>query len=322
MEALSKASEVEVLPVPRVMKPVEMLTSSAISNALKEGYHAMEEKRFSEARPFFKKAIELALRQPERAHFGQVFDAHMAWVVASVREGDEEEARVVLETLARLAPHYVVPKELPPVFHREFERAKLLTNRLPKGSISVESPEGAVVFLNGQPMGLAPMVVPNLPRGTHYISMEGSQFEMRFGQAVELRSASAQVRGVFNKATMRLPPGFVADPSLTPLLDVEALGRLEVLAKEVGAAFVVVGFIKELEPNYFNLSMALFHTQKKHFLPLAPVGFSKGLIGKAFLGKRVSEAILRRIHTADKGVPVELPLDWRAPPSEPEWDAP
>jgi hypothetical protein len=198
------------------------------------------------------------------------------------------------------------------VFQREFERAKLLANKLSKGAISIESPEGAVVFLNGRPVGIAPVVVPNLPYGTHYVSVEdGNHFDMRFGQAIDLKSAHAQVRGAFSKTTIRLPPGFVTEPALTPFLDVEALERLTLLSRELDAAFVLVGFIKELESNHFHLSMALFHAQKKQFLPLAPVGFSKRLIGKAFLGKRISDAVLQRVRSADKEAPVRLPLDWR-----------
>jgi hypothetical protein len=319
MEALSKSSEVELLPIPRAMKLVDLIVLPVVSNMLREAYEAMEKKHFSEARALFKKAIELALRQPERANFGQIFDAHMAWVVASVQDGDEDEARAILRTLAKLAPNYALPKELPPVFQREFERAKLLANRLPKGSISIESPEGAVVFLNGQPVGISPLLVSNLPRGTHYVSMEdGNQFDMRFGQVVELQSAHAQVRGAFSKITIRLPAGFVADPVLTPYLDLEALERLVFLAREMDAAFVLVGFVKELEPNHFHLSLTLFHAQKKRFLSLSPVGFSKSLVGKAFLGKRISDAVLQSLRSADKetAATATLPLDWRAVRSE------
>jgi len=313
MEALSKTKEVELLPIPQLMKPVEVLISPALSNAFKEANTAMEEKRFSEARVLFKKAIELALKQPERADFGQIFDAYMSWAVASVQDGNESEARAALRTLARLVPGYQLPKELPPVFEREFERAKLWASKLPKGTISVEAPEGAVVFLNGRPAGVAPIAMPNLPRGTHYISVEDSnQIDMRFGQAVELQSADVQVRGAFSRITLRLPPGFVTDPSLTPFLDAEALERLALLSRELEAAFVLVGFVKEHSPNHLNLSMALFHAQKKQLLSLAPIGFSKNLIGKAFLGKRIADAVLQRIRLADKTTPAALPLDWRA----------
>jgi|GEM_PF-1306483 len=319
MEALSKAGEVELLPMPRIINPLEVLLPPNVANTLKDAHKALEDKRFSEARLLFKKAIELSLKQPERANFGQIFDAHMAWVVASVQDGNEEEARAALATLARLAPHYVLSKELPPVFQREFERAKLLASRLPKGVISIESPEGAVVSLNGQPVGIAPVVVPNLPRGTHYVSMEdGNHFDMRFGQAVELQSAHAQVRGAFSKITIRLPPGFITEPALTPFVDLDALDRLALLAKELGAAFVLVGFVKEFGADHFNLSMALFHAQKKRLLSLAPVGFSKTLVGKTFLGKRISDVVLQKLRSADKETPATLPLDWRGGALEPE----
>ena len=312
MGALSQASEVEVLPILRVIKPSEILILPVVSTTFREAYSAMEEKRFAEARGFFKKAITIALAQPERANFGQIFDAYVAWAVASIQDGDEEEARAALRALAKLAPNYVLPKDLPPVFKREFERAKHSANKLPRGSISIETPEGALVFLNGQPVGIAPVVLPNLPRGTHYISMEGDHFDIRFGQVVELRSAQAQVRGILKKTVIRLPPNYVADPALTPFLDAEALDRLEPLAENLGAAFVLVGFIKELEPGYFNLSMTLFHAQRRCFLSLAPIGFSKNLVGKSFLGKRVSDAIMQRVRLADKEKPASLPLDWRA----------
>jgi len=319
MGALSKKkAEVELLPMPQIVKPAEVLILPMVSAAFREAHKAMEEKRYSEARVLFKKAVELALERPERARFGQIFDAYVAWAVASVEDGDEEEARAVLKVLARLSPNYALAKNLPPVFKREFERAKLLTNKLPKGSISIESPEGAVVFLNGQPAGIAPVVVPNLPYGKHYVSMEGKHFDMRLGQVVELRSAQAQLSGIFKKMTLRLPAGFVADPSLTPFIGADELERLEVFSKNLGAAFVWVGFVREVEPGYFNLSMALFHVQRKCFLSLAPLGFSKSLVGKTFLGKRISEAVLQRIRTADKEAPAELPLDWRAAePAEP-----
>jgi len=312
MEALSSSKEVELLPIPRVLQPMEVLIPPAVSNAFREAYSAKEATRYSEARLLFKSAIEFALKQPERAYFGQVFDAHVAWAFASVEDGNQEEARVALRALARLAPDYNLPKDLPPVFQREFERAKLLTSRLPKGTLVVEAPEGAVVFLNGRPVGIAPVVVANLPQGTHYVYLEDSnQFDMRFGQVVELQSEQAKVRGEFSRVSVRLPSGFVVDPILTPVLDAEALERLSLLARDLGAAFVLVGFIKELGPGHFNLSMTLFHARKKQFLSLAPMGFSKNLIGKAFLGKRVSSAVLQRIRLADKEPPVSLPLDWR-----------
>jgi len=313
-EALSSAkpSEVALLPMPRLVRPSELLTLPLLGVAFNEAHKAMKEKRFSEARISFKKAIELALERPERAQFGQVFDAYVGWAVASVEDGDEEEARLLLRVLARLAPNYVLPRNLPPVFKREFERAKLFINKQPKGSISIESMAGAVVFLNGQPVGIAPVVVANLPYGTHYVSVEGQHFDMRFGRAVELNSARAQVRGIPKKMVLRLPAGSAVDPSLTPFLDAAALERLEVLAKDLGAEFIWVGFVKEVEPGHFNLSMALFHAKRKCFLFLAPIGFSKSLIGKAVLGKRVSNALLQRIQAADKEPAAKLPLDWRA----------
>jgi len=314
MEALSQTKGVELIPITRLMSPTEVLLLPVVSNAFKEAYSAMEAKQFSEARVLFQKAIELALKQPERANFRQIWDAHVAWAVASVEDGKEEEGRTALRALARLNPHHSLPRDLPPVFEREFERAKNWANRLPKSSLSIDSPEGALVSLNGRPVGIAPVVVHRLPRGTHYISIEdGNHFDMRFGQVVDLKSAQTQVRGAFSKLTIRLPAGFVVDPLLTPLLDAESAERLALLARDMNAAFVLVGFVKRLTPNHFHLSKTLFHAQKKQFLPLAPVGFSKSLVGKAFLGKRVADAVLQRIPSADSLPPVELPLDWRVP---------
>ncbi len=155
-----------------------------------------------------------------------MYEALVSIAVAQFRMGEEKGAQAALGTIARLDAAYKLPEgKFPPVFVREFEKAKKKVEKAAKGSISVDGPPGATAFVNGRDLGMVPAVDENLAIGTHHVVVEGTRGE-RFGQTVEVKGGTVKVRGVFSGAgsSAASPSASVTapDPRVSATLDSES----------------------------------------------------------------------------------------------------
>jgi hypothetical protein len=158
-------------------------------SSLEDGKKAFDELRFDEALPLLKKGIELSLADCANVDFENLSEMYVKVAASAFRLGEEKEAKTNLFDLARLNPKYELTPGYPPVFQREFDKAKVRAEKQPKGQLIIEGPSGATAFLDGRDLGMVPVTEEGVSAGTHYVKVEGSKSE-KFGQAVELKNTA------------------------------------------------------------------------------------------------------------------------------------
>ena len=165
--------------------------------SLEAGKKAFDDLRFEDAVPSLRKGIEGVLADPSTADFALVTDGYVKLSAAQFRMGEEKAAKDSLLELARItAPDFALPAGFPPVFTREFEKAKKRLDKQPRGRVTVDGPGGATVFLDGRDLGMVPVTEQNVPAGTHFVRVEGGRNE-RFGQAITVSSGEVKVKAAF-----------------------------------------------------------------------------------------------------------------------------
>ena len=155
-DALELVAPPATKPAPPPEKPgvVKRGPSPEAVAALEAGKKAFDDLRFEDAVANLRKGIDGMLADPATADYEGVTDAYVKLAAAEFRMGEEKDAKTALLDFARFAPNYELSAGFPPVFQREFDKAKKRLDKQPKGTISIEGPIG----LHG---------VPRRPRPGH-----------------------------------------------------------------------------------------------------------------------------------------------------------
>lgn len=283
--------------------------SAEALGALDAGRKAFEDLRFEDAVGSLKKGIAGMLADPATADYEAVTDAWVKLAAAAFRMGDEKEAKTGLTDLARFAPEYALPPGYPPVFLREFEKAKKRVAKLPKASVSIEGPAGATAFLDGRDLGMVPVLEENVPAGVHYVKVEGPKGE-RFGQAVETSGAAVKVLASFGGGEGRTPVvsrGAVADPAVAATIDEGTQGRLSAYAKAANAEYALVGYVYKTSDSQLTAGAALFSAKKGAFAALAPVSFDPEVLTANTESFKLGDELTKRL--TQFGASASLPLN-------------
>ncbi|MGA9524568.1 MAG: hypothetical protein WBV82_24135, partial [Myxococcaceae bacterium] len=165
--------------------------------ALSQGQALLSDLKFEAASKALRSGIEKLTSAPESIEYPKLIEAWTSLAVAQFRMNDEAGAAASLLNVVRLNPKYRLPEgRYPPVFVREFEKARRRAEKLPKVTVSIEAPPGSTAFLNGEDLGMVPVVEDGLIPGTHYVRVEGTRGEL-FGQAVEVKSGVGKVNASF-----------------------------------------------------------------------------------------------------------------------------
>jgi hypothetical protein len=201
--------------------------------ALDAGKKAFDDLRFEDAVASLRKGIDAHLADPATADYEGVTDAYVKLAAAAFRMGEEKDAKAALLELARFSPTYVLPPGFPPVFQREFDKAKKRLEKQPKGSISIEGPAGSTAFLDGRDLGMVPVLEENVPGGAHFVKVEGTKGE-RFGQTVNLTGGVVKVKASFggggDRTVVTPKAAGLADPAIAMMIDeaTQEIGRAHV----------------------------------------------------------------------------------------------
>lgn len=299
-------------------KPAPAATSGAKKSgpsaeamaALEAGKKALAELRFDEAMVSLKKGIDLLLADPGTADFPAVLEAYISLGVSAFRMGDEKEATAALFNLARLDPNYQLPGGYPPIFGREFEKAKKKVAKQTKASVSVEGPAGATAFVDGRDLGMVPVVEENLAPGLHYVKVEGSRGE-RFGQTVEVRAGISKVKATFGGAKEEKAPVVastgVADPRVGPLLDADAASRIAAYTRAAGADYAVVGLIYRTGDQQLTAGTALYSAKKQSLGSLPPISFDSDVLTANVEAYKLADALQDKLGSfASSSMPIAL----------------
>ena len=271
--------------------------------ALESGKKALADLKFDEAIAMLKKGIDLSLADPATADYPAVLEAYISLGVAAFRQGDEKEATSALFHLARLDPNYQLPPGFPPIFGREFEKAKKKVEKQPKGSVSIEGPPGSTGFVDGRDLGMVPVLEENLAPGAHYVKVEGSKGE-RYGQTVEIKSAVAKVRANFGGAPPKEPAPVVssggsgiANPSIGRSIDDATAARLSTYAKAAGADYAVVGIVYRTGDQQLTAGTALYSARKQGVAALPQIGFDSDVLTANVEAYKLADSVQEKINS-------------------------
>ncbi len=265
--------------------------------ALDSGKKALAELRFDDAIVALKKGIDLSLADPGTADYPAVLEAYISLGVSAFRMGDEKEATAALFNLARLDPNYQLPSGYPPIFGREFEKAKKKVAKQPKASVSVEGPTGATAFVDGRDLGMVPVLEENLAPGLHYVKVEGSRGE-RYGHTVDVKSGVSKVKAAFGGKEEKAPVatgGGVADPRIGPLLDDAASARIAAYAKAAGADFAVVGLVYRTGDQQLTAGTALYSARKQSLATMPVISFDSDVLTANVEAYKLADALQEKI---------------------------
>lgn len=307
-ELKSRGDVLELVPAPqtRPLIPVAATPSGASArktpspeavSALDSGRKAFDDLRFEDAVTNLRKGIDAMLSDPATADYDNVLDAYVKLAAASFRMGEEKDAKAALLDLARFAPGYALPPGFPPVFQREFEKAKKRLEKQPKGTVSIDGPPGSTAFVDGRDLGMVPVLEENVPAGTHYVKVEGGKGE-RYGQTVNVTAGTVKVKGSFANGGQRevtTQKAGVADPAIASTVDSETLARLQSYAKAANADYALVGYVYKTSDTQLTAGTAIFSARKTGFSALTPVSFDTDVLTANTEAFKLSDELVKRL---------------------------
>ena len=298
-------------PAPPPEKPgvVKRGPSPEAVAALEAGKKAFDELRFEDAVSSLKKGIEGMLSDPATADYEGVTDAYVKLAAAAFRMGEEKEAKNALVEFARFSPNYELSAGFPPVFQREFDKAKKRLEKQPKGTISIDGPPGSTAFLDGRDLGMVPINEEIVPGGTHYVKVEGTKGE-KFGQTVNV-TGPVKVKASFGGSNERAPvvaqKAAIVDPAITATVDSGTMSRLTAYVKAANAEYALIGYVYKTSDSQLTAGTALFSLRKSGFSTLTPVSFDTDVLTANTEAFKLSEELIKRL--AVFGNASQLPIN-------------
>lgn len=278
LSELKSRDTLEVVDLPRgkasaAQKPSSEPSAEALET-LDQGQQELGELKFDAAYGTLKKGIEAMTARPEAIDFDRLTEAYVSLAVASFRMGDEDAAQKALLSVVRLAPDYKLPDgKYPPIFVREFEKARRRVEKAIRGTLNVDGPPGSTAFVDGKDLGMVPVVQENLAAGTHYVKVEGTRGQL-FGQAVEVKTGTAKVKAVFQGGSSG-GPQFAA---VGPTLDASAAEEVANAVKALEVDYALVGFLYRSGDHQVTAATALYSAQRKGFTALKLYTFDEELL--------------------------------------------
>lgn len=316
------ALEVIAAPATRAPPPEKAGASSSkrgpsaeATAALESGNKAFDELRFEDAIAGFRKGIAAMLADPATADYEAVTDSYVKLAAACFRKGEEKDAKGTLLDLARFAPSHALPPGYPPVFQREFEKAKKRLDKQPKGQVSIEGPAGATAFLDGRDLGMVPVLEESVPAGPHYVKVEGGKGD-RFGQVIDMKGALVKVKASFSSgggASERAPVTGPVDPKISSVIDDATAQRLAGYLKSTNAEYAVVGYVYKTGDTQLTCGAALYSVKKSAFAPLEPVGFDTDVLTANPEAFKLADALVLKLSSF--GASASLPLNLASKPA-------
>lgn len=307
------ALEVVAAPTPRAA-PVEKAggatrrgPSAEATASLDAGLKAFDDLRFDDAVASLKKGIGAMLADPATADYEAVTDAYVKLSAAYFRKGEEKDAKGALLDLARFNPSFQLPPGYPPVFQREFEKAKKRLDKQPKGQVSIEGPAGATAFLDGRDLGMVPVLEENVPAGAHYVKVEAGKGD-KFGQVIDVKGGLVKVKAAFSSGGgERAPVTGPVDPKISQTIDDATQGRLSAYLKSSNADYAVVGYVYKTGDTQLTCGSALYSVKKNAFAALDAVAFDTEVLTANTEAFKLADGVVLKL--ASFGASAALPLN-------------
>jgi hypothetical protein len=299
-------------PAPPPEKPgvVKRGPSAEAVAALESGKKAFDDLRFEDAVASLRKGIDGMLADPATADYEGVTEAYVKLAAAEFRMGEEKDAKTALLDFARFSPNYELSAGFPPIFQREFDKAKKRLDKQPKGTISIEGPSGSTAFLDGRDLGMVPVNDEIVPGGTHYVKVEGTKGE-KFGQTVNITGGLVKVKAAFGAGADRGPVSAakapLIDPAIAATIDSGTQARLSAYLKAVNADWALIGYVYKTSDSQLTAGCALFSAKKAAFSALTPVSFDTDVLTANTEAFKLGEEASKRLTSF--GASASMPLN-------------
>jgi hypothetical protein len=222
--------------------------TDALNEALSEARKGVDEAKELRAKKKFRLAEETlthAIAQyraatPVLPEVGELVDAWALLSAVQYNTGRDDEGAKSLSTALGLA----VDRELPlaqtsTLFSRVVADARKGLKDGARGSLLIEStPEGSPVVLDGQPLGVTPLLVKEVPPGAHTwaVQLPSGEQQGGFVDVVGNKQATLKVLGANKDAESRLLTAVAQNH-----VDADALAAAREQAKETEAEYVLFG---------------------------------------------------------------------------------
>lgn len=211
-----------------------------------EGKAHLADLSFERAATALRNGLGLSRTDAAHAELESILEAHVNLAVALFRKGEEKEAQDSLLSVVRLSPDYTLAEgRFPPVFVREFQKARKRAQSLSTASVRIEGPRGATAYVDGRDLGMVPLEEEGLRQGAHYVQVVGAAGE-KFGQLVEVSGGKVTVKAQFSDASSAKAVAL----AIAPEVDASLALKLQGIAKSTGADSVIIGVVQKAGEGY------------------------------------------------------------------------
>ncbi len=272
------------------------------------GKKQTEELRFDDAAKTLKQAADLLTTPGIQVDLPTLSECYLAWAVAAFRADATRVAQDALTNLARLDPLLTLGDAYPPVFVREWDKAKRRLEKITRSSLVIEGPSGSTVFLDGKDLGMVPVTEEGLPLGWHHVRVEGPKKE-QFAQLVEVRPVLGKVKAAFDGSGT--VPTAAMDPHVGATLDEAALARVTEAAAAAGAEMVVVGYVSRLNDAQLSVGVALVSARAKAAVSLGNSSIDADVLTANVEAYKLSGEIEKRAGFTGEGAKLPIVLSAR-----------
>ncbi len=302
---LASIGDLDVAPRPRRIEGLardELATAKktlAAARAALAGHQPAEAQRdYEAARAGFTKALA-ALDD-----FQDLLDCTAELGALQYRRGEDDAGRASLREALRLAagrPIQAIAQA--PSFSAEEKKLAREAAALPRGAIRIDStPEGAEVWVDGEDVGKAPVLVRDLPRGPQYLRAVLPSGEL-WGQVADAAPGSTPLR-VRAQSGAEGPAAELNAELAENRIEPQALDAAAAAAKAGAAALVVFGSLHRT-PDGLALDAFLYDAAKKTVSRLPRVSFDTEMLD----ARLQMDKIVTQIHARQTagGPPLVLP---------------
>jgi len=254
---------------------------------------------------------------------GHLCDATAMYGAVLQARGDLEEAKLAILDLIALSPNFELDKRrYPQDFLSLKSQVAASRNAQMRGTVMVKTkPSGARVYLDGEPMGFAPLTLSTLPVGKHLVRLERPGFRIagavvevsQEDQDLNLELASTSAYRAYDSLMDRLAGESLKEKGGTTMASV---------SKSLGLDRAVVAVVKQLDGGGSELTLSYFDLKGGKRLAVKRATFQGDEYGQ--LKGEIGRMVTALVNNGDNGGREEVshssdPLDHRA--GTEEWNA-
>ncbi len=175
---------------PEFSNAVQALSRTDAVALRRKAVQQLDALAFDGAAKSLKTILALAQADPLAVNAQLVAETQVKLASTFFRLNEEKEAKKTLNDLARQYPGIVLSTGLAPVFQLELDKAKRRSAKLPSFPISIDGPEKAMAFVDGEFRGPLPLKDLSLSQGVHHLRIFESTTDgdvLAFGKALNIK---------------------------------------------------------------------------------------------------------------------------------------